>query len=244
MRTTLHRNGNLLACILIAGWFVANPALAQERREREEHHEHEREHTEREHDEDDERHWEERREREHMEREREEHQRRPSVEGMVHRELAEVEPDQRRALMHFIHEHFRPQLRELEELVRRAPDEAWEFIEHLCDEARELWGLRHEQPELFEKRMHLERLERDAHELAEHRERAEDAKREKIDAELREILDKAFELKQEMLKAETAELEEELARLKRLVEKRETNRKSIIERHLQELQGEEDYLEW
>lgn len=61
---------------------------------------------------------------------------------------------------------------------------------------------------------------------------------------LSNLLYKLFDLKQQDKKNEIEELQSELEKLKKSISVRSKNRDKIVERRLQELIGEDDYLEW
>lgn len=68
--------------------------------------------------------------------------------------------------------------------------------------------------------------------------------KEKIKRQLSEELSKLFVDKEIRRREEVAQLENELKELKQSLEIRQKNRRQIIDRRIQELLDEDDYLEW
>ena len=66
----------------------------------------------------------------------------------------------------------------------------------------------------------------------------------KIKQELKKELNNLFDLKEERRKQEVEELQKELSELKKSLEVRLRNKDKIIERRMQELLEEDQYLEW
>ncbi len=66
----------------------------------------------------------------------------------------------------------------------------------------------------------------------------------KLKSQLIKTLNKLFELKEENRRNEVKELEEELKELRKSLRIRMENKDEIIKRRVQELLGEDDYLEW
>ena len=214
---------------------------ARERRERAEHGGREvRERRERERHEQEDREVLERRERE---RRRDDDELR-GVRGAMHQALRGVPEDEREHVIRFVREHFEAELAEAEELAEEEPREAREIVTDVVHEARELLELREEEPEQFEKAMRRMETERRASELAERCRASKGEARERLMKELRGVLNEAFSMRQAAMEEETRELEEELKRLRTLIEKREANRDAIVERRIEELTGEEEFLEW
>ena len=166
------------------------------------------------------------------------------VRGAMHQALRGVPEREQEHVIRFVHEHFEGELAEAEELAREEPGEAREIVTDVVHEARELLELRQEHPEAFEKAMHRMAIERRSLELAERYRASKGEAREQLLKELRGVLSEAFSLRQAAMKGEMRELEEELDRLQTLVQKREANRDAIVERRIEELIGEDEYLDW
>ena len=240
----------LYFCVVSATVFALGAVGAEQRREGREHGEREvRERRERERGEREER--EERERRERGERAQEEGPPRgrrmrefPGVGEIVHQTLRRVPEEERAEVVRFIREYFEGELAEAEELARKEPGEAREIVTDVVHEARELLELREENPEAFEKAMHEPKLGRRSAELAERCRASKGEAREQLLKELRGVLSEAFGLRQASMKDEMRELERELQRLRTLVEKREENRDAIVERRIEQLTGEGDFLEW
>ena len=80
--------------------------------------------------------------------------------------------------------------------------------------------------------------------LAAKYETASQAEKEKIKSQLREELNKLFVEKEERRKQEVEALQNELVELKKSLATRQNNQKQIIERRIQELLDEDQYLDW
>jgi hypothetical protein len=75
-------------------------------------------------------------------------------------------------------------------------------------------------------------------------EKANQSKKQNLKSQLRDELDKLFVQKEERRKQEVEALQRELVELKKSLQARQRNKNQIIERRLQELLEEEEYLEW
>ncbi len=73
---------------------------------------------------------------------------------------------------------------------------------------------------------------------------AKEKKKEKIREKLLGKLSRLFDLKEEKRKRELNDLKNKISELKKSIEKRIKNKDLIIQRRLEELTGEEDYLKW
>lgn len=80
--------------------------------------------------------------------------------------------------------------------------------------------------------------------LAAKYEKANQAEKEKIKSQLRQELNKLFVEKEERRKQEVEALQKELVELKKSLAARQKNQKQIIERRIQELLDEDQYLDW
>jgi hypothetical protein len=90
---------------------------------------------------------------------------------------------------------------------------------------------------IFEAEVEVEAL------AAKHKNTTEKEQR-KIKQELKKELNNLFDLKEERRKQEVEELQKELSELKKSLEVRLRNKDKIIERRMQELLEEDQYLEW
>ena len=73
---------------------------------------------------------------------------------------------------------------------------------------------------------------------------ARQAEKEQIKKNLKEELKTLFDQKEERRRDEVAELENQLKELRKSLEVRQKNKNQIIERRIQELLEEDEYLEW
>lgn len=97
---------------------------------------------------------------------------------------------------------------------------------------------------MIEKENKIFELEVKTEALAVKYKKASEANRNKIKRELRQELESLFKEKEERRKQEVEELEEELKELKKSLAIRQQNKDKIIERRMQELLDEDEYLEW
>jgi len=75
-------------------------------------------------------------------------------------------------------------------------------------------------------------------------EQVKESEKTKIKKDLRRELNNLFNQKEERRREEVEQLEKELRELKKSLSARQKNKKDIIERRLQELLDEDQYLEW
>ncbi len=80
--------------------------------------------------------------------------------------------------------------------------------------------------------------------LAAQYETANQSKKQNLKSQLRDELNKLFIQKEERRKQEVEALQRELVELQKSLQARQRNKNQIIERRLQELLEEEEYLEW
>ena len=183
----------------------------------------------------------------HREQERDEHRERRDKGrgGDALTEMLREFPEARRdEVKEFMQRYFPHRLKEVQQLRRHEPEEAAEFFRDTLNETLELLELREEEAEEFERAIKELEVERKTEEMAQTFERATPEERKKLLAELKDMLDQAFEMRQKAMKTEVEHLEREMRRLKTMVEKREQNKALIIDRRIQQLTGEMDYLEW
>lgn len=80
--------------------------------------------------------------------------------------------------------------------------------------------------------------------LAAKYDKAVQAEKERIKIELKKQLDELFNQKEERRKQEVEFLQQEIIELKKSLEVRQKNKKQIIEKRVQELLNEDQYLDW
>jgi UDP:flavonoid glycosyltransferase YjiC (YdhE family) len=97
---------------------------------------------------------------------------------------------------------------------------------------------------MIEKENKIFELEVKTEALAAKYKKANESNRKNIKNQLKQELEKLFKEKEERRKQEVEELEEELKELKKSLAVRQQNKDKIIERRMQELLDEDEYLEW
>lgn len=98
--------------------------------------------------------------------------------------------------------------------------------------------------EVYEREKKIFELEVKSESLAAKYDAANTTEKEKIKTELKQQLSELFNQKEVLRKQEVAQLEQELKELKQSLQIRMQNKSEIINRRMQELLNEEDYLDW
>ena len=98
--------------------------------------------------------------------------------------------------------------------------------------------------ETWEREQKIFEAEIKAEALAAKYSKARQAEKENIKRDLKEELKTLFDKKEERRREEVSELEIQLQELKKSLEVRQKNKNQIIERRIQELLEEDEYLEW
>jgi len=155
--------------------------------------------------------------------------------------FSDVNPEE---VMELIQEQFPLRMREFKTLSEKHAGEAVEYFVELVDDAKCLLEARRRSPELFKQLVKQRRLDRTIEDLVEACSELDGKAREEKLLELRKALKEAFEVRQEFLRADLAQMEKDVETLRTVVTKREEKRDEIVERRLQELTGEAQYLEW
>jgi hypothetical protein len=126
-----------------------------------------------------------------------------------------------------------------------------ELLEYGANLRRKMLERREQSPEALERLDEIERMEKQARELAEKYRDASKEEKAGLAAELKAIVGALFDAKlanqQEGMKRLEQKLEEtkkQLAEWKELLEKRQAARDTIIERRIEALTGKGDHLEW
>ncbi|MCW8850431.1 MAG: hypothetical protein OQJ81_10675 [Melioribacteraceae bacterium] len=97
---------------------------------------------------------------------------------------------------------------------------------------------------MWEREQKIFEAEVKAEALAAKYSKAKQAEREIIKRDLKEELKTLFDKKEERRREEVMELENQLQELRKSLEVRQKNKNQIIERRIQELLEEDEYLEW
>lgn len=133
----------------------------------------------------------------------------------------------------------------LEKLKVKHPMAYRRLLRHALKEKRGLEHLKEVDPERFEVRSGCLKLELRTNMLAEdYRTTEANPKKEELKKELRTVLEQLFDLKEKEREFELKRLEKEIVKLKDIGTERKKNKKEIIERHLDELLLEKEYLRW
>lgn len=98
--------------------------------------------------------------------------------------------------------------------------------------------------EQFERQQKILELEIQSESLALDYKDSKENKKQSIKKELQEVLNDLFELREKDRKEDVARLEKELQELKESLQIRANKKNEIIERRIEELLGENKYLEW
>lgn len=152
----------------------------------------------------------------------------------------------REEIMEFIEKYAGPErIRRLNELRLRKPEEYRRHLKRAMMRKRDLERLKEKEPELYEKSLQILELRRESFELVEKYKDAEtDKEKEKIKTELSRVVSEQFDLREEVRGARIKRLEEKITRLKEELAERKKNRDEIIERRIDELIDENDYMRW
>lgn len=97
---------------------------------------------------------------------------------------------------------------------------------------------------MYERENKIFEAEVEVEALAAKHQKASASEQRRIKEQLKSELNKLFALKEERRKQEVDALQKELGELKKTLEVRQRNKDKIIERRIQELLEEEEYLEW
>ncbi len=146
----------------------------------------------------------------------------------------------------WLEQHLPEHLEELRQLQRELPEEYEEEIFMIGDMIGYWEELKHTHPEMFERMLEAEKLERRSWQIADEIARAEDdTAKQQFTTELRNILTTIFDIRMEERALEIREIEQELQEMKAIIEKRQAMKQDIIDRHLQEMLSDvDDALGW
>jgi hypothetical protein len=167
------------------------------------------------------------------------------MESDVLRYVFEHFPDKNREeVMAFIGENFKADLPVFRKMVDEEPSLATSYMLDLVSDALQLMEIARKDKDLAGMMVRQKNLERKAANKAREAALAEGAEKEAMKKELRKMLQEAFDAKQELMKRDLAGMEEQLRKLSEMISKRDQYRDQIIEKKVNEMTVEEDYLKW
>ncbi|MCD5397508.1 hypothetical protein LR003_01065 [candidate division NPL-UPA2 bacterium] len=159
-----------------------------------------------------------------------------------------VTQEEEEKILRYLEENRPEEFERLTRLRERSPSEYRRILGRFGKRIRRrrfLEDLKKEDPERYEKVVHIKELERESRQLArKYREINDPEEREIIRANLNNLLSEIFDLRQEERETETKRLERELKRLREKIIRRWENKEAIVNRRLKEMTGEVDYLQW
>lgn len=147
-------------------------------------------------------------------------------------------------VMKFLGENFKSDIPEFRKLSNEDAVKASAFMMDLVGEALVLMDIARKDSELASMMIKQKDLERRAKRKAVEVVLAEGKDKEESKAELRTMLERAFDAKQMLMQRDLAGMKAELQRLDEMIAKRKEYRAQIIEKKLNELTMEENYLKW
>jgi hypothetical protein len=153
----------------------------------------------------------------------------------------------RTSTMSFIEKYFPLKLRGLKETATRRPNSAVDEMTDLLQETLRLMRIKETRPEMFDKLIERDLLERQAREEASALKLAKADDKDLLEDELKQLratLDETFKVKQELMNLEVAAIEEDLEELRELIKRRIEHSDVIIKQRLVELSGKADHLQW
>lgn len=169
-----------------------------------------------------------------------------SMRGEPMREgVMRLTPEEEQEALEFIRVHAPAKAKWLEKIKVKRPMLYKRMVRHILHRKKRLEMLKETDPERYKLWQEQQELEMTSWELAEdYREAETDGEKEKIDAKLKETLNTLFDLREKDKEFELQRLEKEIAKLKEIIAKRSGHKTEIIDRHMNELLGEEEYLRW
>ena len=143
----------------------------------------------------------------------------------------------------FLGQYIEPE--RLEKLKAEKPMEYKHILRHALHQKHELEMLKSIDPERYELKEKILRLEIKSHVLSEdYRITKSKSKKKEIEKSLNGILNKLFDLKEKDKKFELKKLEKEIEKLKEVMTERKKHKAEIIEQHLERLLLEKEYMRW
>ncbi|MEW6041931.1 MAG: hypothetical protein AB1633_10450 [Elusimicrobiota bacterium] len=134
---------------------------------------------------------------------------------------------------------------ELLELKKKHPAIYKKIIASEIKRQRLLSEMKETKPEIYNKLQKVQQLEKKTKELAkQYLATSQQERKAELKIEMRNILSELFDLREEKYNIEIKELEEEINRLKDRINKRKGNKEKIIDKRLESLTSEQEYLEW
>jgi hypothetical protein len=133
---------------------------------------------------------------------------------------------------------------EVTRLESERPEEATRRWTRLAHEVRDLNWMKDHDPERYDSRLKIRKLEGKSEDLADRARRSEGQEKEEAKRELKEVLGQLFDLREADKQWELKRLEDELSRLKESFDKRRAAKDKIVERRLEEMTGEAGDFDW
>ena len=133
---------------------------------------------------------------------------------------------------------------ELEVIKRVTKNKYFQFLRESQFKNMRMPFLVKKEKEAHEREQKIFEAEIKTEALAVKYETAKEGQKQSIKNDLRKELNKLFEIKETRRKQEVEQLEQELKKLKKSLVARQKNKNNIIERRLQELLDEDEYLDW
>lgn len=172
------------------------------------------------------------------------HRRRQGLDEVVESVFRRFPDVNAKEVLDFIWEVSAEQMQQIKHLAQREAEQAVNELSELVEQNLDLLEMKREKPELFHKMLKRRELERQADSLARACRRAGGPEKEALKGQLGKVLQESFAVRLDLMKAEFATLAGELQRLEALIEKRQAHRDEIVQRRLQQLLEEEDFLDW
>jgi len=167
------------------------------------------------------------------------------LESDVLRYVFEHFPDENRdEIMAFINENFKSDLPVFRKLAETDVSRATTYMMDLINDALQLMDIAKKDKGLADMMLRQKNLERKAARKAKEVALADGNDKEAMKKELRKMIEEAFDAKQELMKHDLAGMEEKLKQLSEMISKRDEYRKQIIDKKLNDMTVEEDYLKW
>jgi len=158
-------------------------------------------------------------------------------------------PEEEQRALEFVRQFDPDRLSRLEALKVRSPHRYAIMVHRLSWAQGRLAELQQEDTVAY--REHLETfrrmfaLETDAEDIAtRYRSTSDEQTKQQLRAQLTQVLAQLFDMREQMKQEEIRRMTGELERLRRIVEQRRKNKSAIIERHVQQMLGELDAMEW
>jgi hypothetical protein len=152
--------------------------------------------------------------------------------------------ENRDEVMAFIGKNFKSDLPVFKKLANEDARKATSYMLDLVSDALLLMEIAKTDKELAGMMVRQKDLERKAVRKAKEVAMADESEKKALTAELKKMLEQAFDAKQQLMKRDLNGMEKKLKELSDMISKRDAYREKIIEKKLDELTVEENYLKW